>query len=74
VLSKKQTHKTRDRTSLYGYYHSQLGDLTPALNYPARIQAVKAYDIQQAAQDYLATDAYGMYPLHKTLPRLDYKR
>ncbi|MFP4103579.1 M16 family metallopeptidase [Coleofasciculus sp.] len=52
--------KPSDRTSLYGYYHSQLGDLTPALNYPARIQAVKADDIQQAAQDYLATDAYGI--------------
>lgn len=52
--------KPSDRTSLYGYYHSQLGDLTPALNYPARIQAVNAHEIQQAAQDYLATDAYGI--------------
>ncbi len=52
--------KPSDRTSLYGYYHSQLGDLTPALNYPTRIQVVKAHDIQQAALDYLATDAYGI--------------
>jgi len=52
--------KPSDRTSLYGYYHSQLGDLTPALNYPACIQAVNSHHIQQAAQDYLATDAYGI--------------
>lgn len=52
--------KPSDRTGLYGYYHSQLGDLTPALNYPARIQSVNVHEIQQAAQDYLATDAYGI--------------
>jgi len=52
--------KPSDRTGLYGYYHSQLGDLTPALNYPARIQAVNTHEIRQAAQDYLATDAYGI--------------
>lgn len=52
--------KPSDRTGLYGYYYSQLGDLAPALSYPACIQSVDAVDIQQAAQDYLATNAYGI--------------
>ena len=52
--------KPSDRTSLYGYYYSQLGDLAPALNYPAAIQAVDSLEIQLAAQEYLATDAYGI--------------
>lgn len=49
-----------DRTSLYGYYQSQLGDLTPALNYPSRIQSLEAIDLQLAAQEYLSPDAYGI--------------
>ncbi|NEP01518.1 MAG: insulinase family protein [Symploca sp. SIO2E9] len=49
-----------DRTSLYGYYHSQLGDLTPALNYPARIQSLDAIDLQRAAVEYLSPDGYGI--------------
>lgn len=52
--------KPSDRTSLYGYYYSQLGDLEPALSYPASIQAVDAFDIQTAAQQYLCADAYGI--------------
>jgi predicted Zn-dependent peptidase len=52
--------KPSDRTSLYGYYHSQLRDLEPALNYPKRIQSVDAFDVQAAAQKYLAVDAYGI--------------
>ncbi|MEW6497396.1 MAG: pitrilysin family protein [Cyanobacteriota bacterium] len=52
--------KPSDRTSLYGYYHSQIGDLAPALNYPAHIQAVTASDIQAAAQKYLCAEAYGI--------------
>lgn len=52
--------KPSDRTGLYGYYYSQLGDLAPALNYPAAIQAVDSLEIQLAAQEYLATDAYGI--------------
>ncbi|HEY9602031.1 MAG TPA: pitrilysin family protein [Allocoleopsis sp.] len=52
--------KPSDRTSLYGYYQSQLGDLAPALNYPARIQALEAIDLQLAAQQYLSPDAYGI--------------
>ncbi|MCP2730551.1 M16 family metallopeptidase [Limnofasciculus baicalensis] len=52
--------KPSDRTGLYGYYYSQLGDLAPALNYPAAIQAVDSLEIQLAAQEYLTTDAYGI--------------
>jgi len=52
--------KPSDRTGIYGYYQSQLGDLTPALNYPSRIQALEAIDLQKAAQQYLSPDAYGV--------------
>lgn len=52
--------KPSDRTGLYGYYHSMIGDLTPALNYPSFIQAIEAVDIQKAAQQYLSPDAYGV--------------
>jgi predicted Zn-dependent peptidase len=52
--------KPSDRTGLYGYYYSQLGDLTPALNYPDRLQAIEAVDIQKAAQQYLSNKAYGI--------------
>jgi predicted Zn-dependent peptidase len=52
--------KPSDRTSLYGYYQSQLGDLTPALNYPTRIQSLEAVDLQTAAKKYLSPDAYGV--------------
>jgi predicted Zn-dependent peptidase len=52
--------KPSDRTSLYGYYQSQVGDLTPALNYSQRIQALNAADLQVAAQKYLSPDAYGI--------------
>jgi predicted Zn-dependent peptidase len=52
--------KPSDRTGIYGYYQSQLGDLTPALNYPNRIQALEAIDLQKAAQQYLSPDAYGV--------------
>lgn len=52
--------KPSDRTSLYGYYQSQVGDLKPALNYSNRIQALNAVDLQVAAQKYLCADAYGI--------------
>lgn len=52
--------KPSDRTSLYGYYQSQLRDLTPALNYPSRIQSLDAIDLQKAAQKYLCSKAYGV--------------
>lgn len=48
-----------DRANLYGYYYSQLQDLTPALNYPQHIQSISAEDLQTAAQKYLNPEAYG---------------
>lgn len=47
-----------DRASLYGYYQSIMGDLTPAFNYPVQIQSLSAADLQTAAQQYLSPDAY----------------
>ncbi|MDZ8050894.1 MAG: M16 family metallopeptidase [Aulosira sp. ZfuVER01] len=52
-----------DRAGLYGYYQSMLGDLEPAFNYPANIQAQEARDLMQAAQQYLSPDAYGVVVL-----------
>ncbi len=52
--------KPSDRTTLYGYYQSQLGDLAPALNYPSKIQSLNAIDLQVAAQQYLSPNAYGV--------------
>ena len=49
-----------DRANLYGYYYSQLQDLTPALNYPENIKSMEASDLQAAAQKYLDPDAYGI--------------
>lgn len=49
-----------DRANLYGYYQSLLGNLEPALNYPANIQALEAHDLLAAAQKYLSPSAYGV--------------
>ncbi len=49
-----------DRASMYGYYQAMVGDLAPALNYPAHIQALSASDLQTAAQHYLTPDAYAV--------------
>lgn len=49
-----------DRSGLYGYYQSQLGELMTALNYPVRIQSLDAEQLQRAAQRYLSPDAYGV--------------
>jgi zinc protease len=49
-----------DRSGLYGYYQSLLGDLEPAFNYPAIIQSQDATDLMQAAKEYLSPDAYGV--------------
>ncbi|MEM8638759.1 MAG: pitrilysin family protein [Cyanobacteria bacterium P01_G01_bin.54] len=49
-----------DRANLYGYYYSQLGSLTAAFDYPERIRAVTAAEVQSAAQRYLNPDAYGV--------------
>jgi zinc protease len=49
-----------DRANVYGYYHAMIRELAPALNYPARIQALEAIDLQIAAQKYLSNSAYGV--------------
>lgn len=49
-----------DRAGLYGYYQSMMGDLGPALSYPARIQALDAVDLQDAARRFLSPTAYGV--------------
>lgn len=49
-----------DRAGLYGYYHSLLGDLSPALTYPEMIQSLSQADLQTAAQRYLSPQAYGL--------------
>ncbi|MBD2729346.1 insulinase family protein [Nostoc sp. FACHB-892] len=49
-----------DRSGLYGYYQSLVGDLEPALNYPNYIQSQDATDLMQAAKEYLSPDAYGV--------------
>jgi predicted Zn-dependent peptidase len=45
---------------MYGYYQSQLGDLSLAFDYPTCIQSLQAEDLQTAAQRYLSPQAYGM--------------
>jgi predicted Zn-dependent peptidase len=52
-----------DRTGLYGFYHSLIGDLEPAFNYPAHIQAQAAQDLLLAANQYLCPEAYGVVVL-----------
>jgi predicted Zn-dependent peptidase len=48
-----------DRAGLYGYYHSQLQQLAPALTYPQIIRELTSEQLQQAAQTYLNPRAYG---------------
>lgn len=48
-----------DRAGLYGYYHNQLQQLTPALTYPQRIRELTSEQLQQVAQTYLSPGAYG---------------
>lgn len=55
-----RNERPSDRANLYGYYFSQLGTLEPALGYCDRIQALTREEIQQAAQRYLAIEAYGI--------------
>jgi predicted Zn-dependent peptidase len=52
-----------DRAGLYGFYQSLVGDLEPAFNYPAHIQAQEATDLLLAANQYLCPEAYGVVVL-----------
>ncbi|TAE61771.1 MAG: insulinase family protein [Nostocales cyanobacterium] len=49
-----------ERTNLYGYYQSLIGNLEPAFNYPQEIQSQTENYLIQAAQKYLPTNAYGI--------------
>jgi predicted Zn-dependent peptidase len=49
-----------DRANLYGYYYSQLQDLSVALHYPDLIQSLKIQDLQSAALKYFDLHAYGV--------------
>jgi Predicted Zn-dependent peptidases len=55
-----------DRASLYGYYQSMVGDIAPALNYAACIQALSAEDLRDAAVKYLSPDAMGVVVIRPT--------
>jgi predicted Zn-dependent peptidase len=55
-----QSEKPSDRTNLYGYYYSQIGNLNPALEYAEKIRNLTVEDIQKATQKCLNLKAYGM--------------
>lgn len=55
-----------DRANLYGYYQSMVGDIAPALNYAACIQALSAEDLRDAAVKYLSPDAMGVVIIRPT--------
>ncbi|MEC4806258.1 MAG: pitrilysin family protein [Jaaginema sp. PMC 1079.18] len=56
-----------DRANLYGYYYSQMQDLTPALTYTERLQAVTVEDVRIAAQRYLTPEAFALVVVHPEL-------
>ncbi|BBD62111.1 peptidase M16-like protein [Nostoc sp. HK-01] len=49
-----------DRSGLYGFYQSLIGDLEPAFSYPLHIQQQEANDLLLAANQYLCPEAYGV--------------
>ncbi len=49
-----------DRSGLYGYYQSLVGDLSFALNYPSLIQSIQAKQLRESARQHLSPDAYGV--------------
>jgi predicted Zn-dependent peptidase len=55
-----QNETPSSRAGLYGYYQAILSDLMPALTYPSQIQAVRIADLQAAARQHLAANAYGV--------------
>jgi predicted Zn-dependent peptidase len=55
-----------DRAGLYGYYHTLLGDLDPAIYYPDYIQTCDAEALQASAQRYLSPEAYGIVTIQSS--------
>jgi len=52
-----------DRAGLYGYYHTLLGDISPALTYPAAIQRLDQERLQSACQQFLPATTYSAITL-----------
>lgn len=52
-----------DRAGLYGYYQAMTGDIRHALEYPDWIRRITAEQVQQAVQQYLPLQAYGVVVL-----------
>jgi zinc protease len=48
------------RASMYGYYQAMCGDIGAGIDYPSRIQAIDAAQIQAAVQQHISTTAYGI--------------
>jgi zinc protease len=48
------------RAGMYGYYQSAIGDFQAGIDYPDKIQAVAAEDVQAAVCKYLNLAAYGV--------------
>ncbi|BAQ64335.1 pitrilysin family protein [Geminocystis sp. NIES-3709] len=55
-----QSEKPSDRTNLYGYYYSQIGNINPALEYVEKIRKLTVEDIQKTAQKILNLNAHGI--------------
>jgi predicted Zn-dependent peptidase len=49
-----------DRSGLYGYYQTLVGNLEAAIQYPSYIQTITPTQLQTAAKKFLAPDAYGV--------------
>jgi predicted Zn-dependent peptidase len=52
--------KPSDRSGLYGFYYSQIGEIEAGLKYSEYISNLTISDIQEAARKYLAPEAYGI--------------
>ena len=53
-----------NRAGLYGYYHTLVGHLGPAISYPNQIRKLTPQDLKVAAQIHLDTTAYGSVVIH----------
>jgi predicted Zn-dependent peptidase len=49
-----------DRAGLYGFYYTLTGNITDGLHYPNHIQRLTVANVQQAAQQFLSAQAYGV--------------
>ncbi|WP_242026225.1 pitrilysin family protein [Limnothrix sp. FACHB-881] len=49
-----------NRSNLYGYYQTLVGNVDAALRYPDAVRCLTPEDLQRAAQQYLNPQAYGL--------------